>query len=174
MDTSADFSILRCGHHKRNGYVARFGQARPLNLPSNNAMTKISLLSVASLALSGCLPVPQPESQVQPNKTQSAVVEFYCVPPKSFYVTNEVQVVRVKGWLREVLPTQLPPEEMGSVVPFCTVTIFQDLGGVRRPIASNDVYRVRDATTHFRLLTVKQCQELLDILGINEDDIQDR
>jgi hypothetical protein len=88
-------------------------------------------------------------------------------PPASVTVRNASEISRIQEWLKEVLPDQLPPEQVGNVIPWCTITVFEDAAGNQAP-RTVLIYSKRDRATGFELLTSQQRAALLDIIHLKE------
>jgi hypothetical protein len=84
---------------------------------------------------------------------------------ETFETMNVGQLQKLQEWVEEVKPTQPPPEKIGAVVPWCTITFCVTANGKSIPIATNSIYAIRDRSTEYRLLTGEQRQRLLDIFG---------
>lgn len=88
-------------------------------------------------------------------------------PPAKVTVRNGAEISRVEEWLKKVLPAQLPPEDIGNVIPWCTITIFEDTPRNQSP-RTVSIYAKRDRVTGYELLTPQQRAALLDILNLKE------
>jgi len=105
----------------------------------------------------------------KPIKASMAQVTIMRVPgSKTFETTNTMDIARLQEWLSEIQPTQLPPNQLGNVGPWCTMIFFED-PGTGNSIVTNLVFAIRDGTTRHRLLTTEQRQKLLDIFDLQDD-----
>lgn len=86
-------------------------------------------------------------------------------PPVTVKVKDASEIAQVEEWLKQVLPSQPPPEKIGDVMPWCNITVFEGSEGSEhsRTIL---IYSTRDRTTGFQLLSEKQRETLLEILHL--------
>ena len=125
------------------------------------------LLCIVLLASGCCLFVDSRTTNDNPN--MAVVTVLRTTDDKTFETTNIAEVAKLQECLKEVEPTQLPPTQLGNVVPWCTITFFRVEGGTSKPLQTNWIYAIRDRTTAHELLSIEQRQKLLDIFGLEDD-----
>ena len=120
------------------------------------------LLITAVLVFTSCRPL---ESMNRSNRSLESAVVTVLLPvgSQTIRTTNRTTIKMIQEWLTEVRATQLPPEQIGAVIPWCTI-IFYEGSHDRPPASTNLVYAIRDRTTRHELLTKEQRQKLLSIL----------
>jgi hypothetical protein len=100
-----------------------------------------------------------------PSSTGTSATAFVTVLQpgcsKTVQTTNREHIKMIQAWLQEVKPTQLPPEKIGAVGPWCTVTLYAGSNA----ISTNLVFAFDGRTTRRELLTDEQRQKLLNIIG---------
>ena len=128
----------------------------------------ILLIALAAAMVFGCRKGGhhgQPESLARVFMIKIEISTFD--PPANITVKNASEISRIQEWLKEVLPGQLPPEQIGNVIPWCTITLFEDAAGNQTP-RTVSIYSKRDRATGFELVTPQQRAALLDILHLKE------
>jgi hypothetical protein len=97
---------------------------------------------------------------------EMALIRVLRIPEYQVFETHDANVIcDVKGWLSDVKPRQLPSKQLGSVVPYCEVLIYQLQGHQRNLISSNSIYAIDGAKTERSLLADEEIDRLDKILG---------
>lgn len=95
------------------------------------------------------------------------VVEFHLPSQEAKVERAELAVVnKVKEWLAGVTLRQPKDDELGAVMPWCTISFFDVSCGVRKKISETAVYLYRDSTEARPLLSDSEIRALRDILGM--------
>jgi hypothetical protein len=105
---------------------------------------QVAFLLVSLVCVFGCTK-PEVHRKSEVKSRTSVSVLFLSETDHLIESTNPDVVARVQEWVRQVSHTQPPPEEIGSVSPWCTITVWEIVESKRNLLFEKDVYRFKDS-----------------------------
>jgi hypothetical protein len=72
----------------------------------------------------------------------------------------------IAKWLETITPRQPRENELGTVMPWCTVSFCETVNGRQEPVVETSIYRHKDSKSSTLLITEAEMTELQKLLGL--------